>query len=537
MGELTEARRAHAANDWPRLYQVLTGTPVAELDAVDYSALADAAWWLGKLDESAAAREAAFDAKLAAGSRSEAALEAFLLSLALGDKGEDALASGWRSRAYRLAEEEPGSLAGGYLLSMEAIAAFHSGNADECVAKARETAAIGRAHGDDTLVAWATHAEGLGLVKLGEVDLGWARLDESMVDAVTGRLKPMWAGLMHCGMLVACEEYGDPRRGWQWVEATERWLRTVPGAVLYPGVCRAHKVRIMQMRGTWPDAEAEARQACADLTNVHAYTAGFAYYEIAQIKRMSGDFDAAFEAYKQAHQLGFDPQPGLALLRLAQGRVDAAVAGLRRALDEKHDPLARAVLLPHRVEVSLAVKDRDAAVSAADELHELAERYRSPVMRAGAASVLGSLRLADGDASGALTAFRDAVTEWMRLDCTYELARTRSSMAAALRMMGDLDGATLELEAALEAFEELGAEPDARRVRSLLGTADRPKGLSRREVEVLRLVAAGRSNKEIAGDLFISENTVARHLQNIFAKLGVTSRSAATSVALKEGLT
>ena len=531
----TGARLAQPQHDWPALYEKLRSA--GDLDASDLSALADAAWWLGKLDESAAAREAAFEAKNSAGDLAGAALEAFLLSLALGDKGEEALASGWRSRAARLAEQEPASLAGGYLLSMEALSAFHSGAAAESVAMARETAEIGRLQDDDTLVAWATHIEGLALVKLGDVDQGWARLDESMVSAITGRLKPMWAGLMHCGMLVACEEYGDPRRGWQWVEATERWLGTVPGAVLYPGVCRVHKVRIMQMRGTWPEAEAEARAACADLLEVHAYTAGLAYYEIAEIKRMTGAFDDAFELYKKSNALGFDPQPGLARLRVAQGRIDAASAGLRRALNETVDPLLRAVLLPHQVETSLAGDDLEHAAAAADELRELAARYRSPIMRAWSGSADGALHLAKGDPSSALPALRDAVSEWMRLDCSYELARTRVTMAAALDAAGDADSATFEREAALVVFESLGAEPDARRLRGVLGGTTRPLGLSGREVDVLRLVATGCSNKEIASRLFISENTVARHVQNIFAKLGVTSRSAAASVAVKEGLT
>ena len=535
MGEVQEALRAHADQNWPQVYDLLSAR--TEYSPEELSAFADAAWWLGKLDESAAIRERAFQARHDAGELDEAALEAFFLSLALGDKGEDALASGWRSRSYRIAEQQTDPLAGGYLLSMEAIAAYHRGEAQESVAKARATAEIGRRHGDDTLVAWAIHVEGLGLVKLGEVDQGWARLDESMVSAVAGRLKPMWAGLMHCGMLVACEEWGDPRRAWQWVEATERWLGTVPGAVMYPGVCRVHKVRVMQLRGTWTDAETEAREACEALLQVHAYTATRAYYEIAEIKRLTGDQDAAYELYKQAHQLGWDPQPGLALLRLAQGRVAAAVAGLRRALGEISDPLIRTWLLPQQVEVALAAGDGEAAENAVQELEELADRYGSPLISAYARTSRGAERLASGEVQDALPELKRAINDWVQLDCTYELARTRTLAGIALGEVGDEDGATLELEAALEVFRRLGAEPDARRVQGLLGGGPRPKGLSEREVEVLKLVAAGRSNKEIAVALFISENTVARHLQNIFGKLGVASRAGATSVAIKEGLT
>ena len=536
MDVLAEARRAHAEQNWPEAYDLLRRHAVEDLGAEDRSALADAAWWLGKLDESIVARELAYEARAEAGDDLAAALEAFALSLALGDKGEDARASGWRARAYRLTKDDPESLAAGYLLSMEATAAFHAGAPDECIEKAAATIAIGRKNHDDTLVAWATHVEGLGLVKRGDVDKGWERLDESMVAVTSQKLKPMWAGLMHCGMLVACEEYGEPRRGWQWVEATERWLGTVPGAVLYPGVCRIHKVRIMQLRGTWPEAEAEARDACADLLGVHTFSAARGYYEIAEIKRLTGDYDAAHELYKQAHALGCDPQPGLERLRLAQGRTDAAVAGLRRALGEMTDPLLRAALLPHQTDVALAAGDLDAATRAATELQELADKYRSPIMVASAAAARGAVSLAAGDANAALARLRLAIATWMRLDCAYEAARARALAADALTLLGDEDGAELEVAAALEVFENLGAEPDARAVRSRRAGSEPANGLSGREVEVLRLVAAGRSNKDIASALFISENTVARHVQNIFAKLGVASRSAATAAALKQGL-
>lgn len=536
MDTLSEARRAHAEQDWVRAFELLSDPDPARLDADDLSALADAAWWLGKLDESVAARERAYEARSASGDVEGAALEAFSLSLALGDKGEDSLAAGWRARAYRLTEAQPGSLAVGYLLSMEATAAFHAGRPDDCIDKAATTIEIGKKHGDDTLVAWAMHVQGLGLVKRGDIDRGWERLDESMLALTKGQLKPMWAGLMHCGMLVACEEFGDPRRGWQWVEATEKWLGTVPGAVLYPGVCRIHKVHIMQLRGTWIDAEAEARDACADLVGVHAYTAGRGYYEIAEIKRLTGDYEAAQDLYRQAHALGCDPQPGLARLRLAQGRIEAAAAGSRRALSETTDPLLRAILLPAHIEASLAAGDVDEATHAADELVDLSVRYRSPRMVASAAAGRGLVLLATNDPQGALAELRKAIVAWRDVDCRYEVARARAAAAAALSALGDEDGATLELEAARAVFEDLGALPDARSVAEKLGKRSVYGGLSGRELEVLRLVAAGHSNKEIAGELVISENTVARHLQNIFVKLDVSSRAAAAAVALKQGL-
>lgn len=533
---LQEALRAHADQKWPKAYEAFSEVPQEEMGADDLSALAETTWWLGKLDESIAARKQAFEARDAVGDVPGAALEAFSLSLALGDKGEDAQASGWRSRAYTLTEDLPESLAAGYLLSMEADGAFHAGDPDGCIAKARATVAIGRKNNDPTLTAWATHLEGLGLIKRGEIEKGWSRLDESMLAVISTRLKPAWAGLMHCGMLLACEEFGDPRRGWQWVEATERWLGTVPGAVLYPGVCRIHKVRFMQMRGTWSAAEAEAHQACADLMGVHMFTVARGYYEIAEIKRLTGDYEAALEFYTKAHELGWDPQPGLAQLRLAQGRTDAAVAGLRRAIGQAKDRLVRAHLLPHQVDIALAAGDTDTAAEATEELSSIAAEYKSPEMSAASATARGSVLVTKGEAEPALIELKRAVTEWMHLDCLYETARARVLTADALRMVGDEDGASLELEAAHEVFTKLGADPDARRVADLIGHGQKRGGLSARELEVLRLVAAGRSNKEIATTLFISEHTVARHIQNIFTKLGVGSRSAATSLALKQGL-
>ena len=536
MDRLGEARRAHSEQNWPEAYEAFAAVPAADMGADDLSALAETTWWLGKLDESIAARKRAFEARNDAGDVPGAALEAFYLSLALGDKGEDAQASGWRSRAYTLAGDLPDSLAAGYLLSMEADGAFHAGDPEGCITKARATIEIGRKNGDATLVAWATHVEGLGLIKRGDIEKGWSRLDESMLAVISTRLKPSWAGLMHCGMLLACEEFGDPRRGWQWVEATERWLGTVPGAVLYPGVCRIHKVRFMQMRGTWSAAEAEAHEACADLIGVHTFTAARGYYEIAEIKRLMGDYDAALEFYTKAHELGWDPQPGLARLRLAQGRTDAAVAGLRRALGQAQDRLVRAHLLPHQVDIALAAGDTDTASEAAEELARIAAEYKSPEMSAASATSLGSAMIARGKPEAALVELKRAISEWMHLDCLYETARARALAGHALRMVGDEDGASLDLQAAHEIFIKLGAEPDARRVAELIGRSQTSSGLSPRELEVLRLVAAGRSNKEIATTLFISENTVARHMQNIFTKLGVGSRSAATALAFKQGL-
>lgn len=537
METLEKARRAHANHDWTTVYELLRREDSKEdLSPGDLAALADAAWWVGDLQTCIRMRTRLYEIYTSAGDTERAAMEALSVALRLGDKGEEALAAGWRARAYRLAADFPESRVAGYLAAIEADTAFHSGRLDDCLSKARTAWEIGEATGDQTLTSFATHVEGLGLLRGGDVEQGWARLDESMVAIASGSIEPVWAGLMHCGMLLACDLLADSRRGWQWVRAMERWLEDLPGAVLYPGVCRIHKVRFMQLSGGWSEAEAEASRACEELIGVHLYTAARGYYEIAEIRRMTGDLDAALHFYEKAHQLGWDPQPGLAQLRLAQGRIDPAVAGIRRALSSVDDQPTRGSLLPHKIQIALAAGDVEAAEEASDELNEIAARYGSPGMTAAAAAGRGAVALAKDDAQRAVVALRDAISTWIEIECPYEVARCRVLLATAYRLVGDEDGAALELEAARGIFERLGATPDLRRVEMLASGEPARAGLTQREAEVLRLIAEGCPNKTIARRLVISENTVARHVSNIFVKLGVTSRTAAGSFAHKHGL-
>jgi tetratricopeptide (TPR) repeat protein len=274
---------------------------------------------------------------------------------------------------------------------------------------------IGQRSGNRTLISFALHCQGLGFLKQGHMARAWALLDESMIDAAAGRLHAVWAGRLHCGMIQLCEQLEDPRRGWQWIEATEQWLEGFPEAVLFPGVCRVHKARLMQQHGEWPDAEAEARRACDELREVHVYTTAQGYYERGEIKRLTGDYTAAEELFRQANQLGFNPQPGLARLRLAQGRTEAAIAGIRRALDETPDRLARGRLLPHHVDVSLGGGDFPTAAASADELDAIVkglpdrrddgacrrDSRRGPVraarLRGGVTNAVTSCTAVDGD--------------------------------------------------------------------------------------------------------------------------------------------
>ena len=349
-------------------------------------------------------------------------------------------------------------------------------------------------------------------------------------------MEPLWAGFLHCNTIRLCDELGDPRRGWHWVKVTERWLNNGPTGPLYAGICRMFKASILRERGIWPDAEREARRVCDELATLHISSESRAYYELGEIRRLIGDFAGAEAFFRQAQQMAFDPQPGLARLRMTQGDIDVASDQIRRALDEAGDRLARARLLPDLVVIALARDDTESALSAADELDGTAMAYRSPGLAASAASARAAVLLAQPDPAAALAAFRLAARLSTDLGSPYRVAIARRGAGEALRALGDEDGARIELDAARAIFDTLGAGPDADQTASLLGRRAHPAGLSDREVEVLRHVAAGRSNKEIAAELAISEHTVARHMSNIFAKLSVSSRASAVAYAIRRGI-
>jgi ATP/maltotriose-dependent transcriptional regulator MalT len=316
------------------------------------------------------------------------------------------------------------------------------------------------------------------------------------------------------------------------------WCEGQPDVVAFTGRCLVHRAEILQLSGAWLEALEEARKARQRFLEAENLgRVGLALYREAELYRLLGDFSEAEQTYREASRHGWDPQPGFAQLRLAQGQRSAAEASIQRVLAETGDPLKRAGLLPACVEIMLAAGDVDAAAAACRELEELAERFESAMLGAMVAYAQGSVHLAQRDPRAAFGPLRQAVGVWQQLEAPYEVARTRELIGLACRALGDDEAATLELDAARAAFEALKAAPDAARVAaSSTPVTARPHGLSARELEVLRLVAAGRSNREIAGQLVISEHTVARHVQNIFAKLDVSSRTAAASFAFEHEL-
>jgi DNA-binding CsgD family transcriptional regulator len=377
----------------------------------------------------------------------------------------------------------------------------------------------------------------MGRISAGRVAEGMALFDEAMTSVVAGELSPYFTGVIYCNVLGTCLEVGDLARAGEWNKAASAWCDSLSDDAPYPGLCRLNRIEAASLRGDWSEAENEARRATRELTFSPRAT-GHAFYATGELHRRTGDFAAAEEAFTRAHELGFDPQPGLALLRAAQGRAQVALGALSLAVaDETRSRLRRARLLAAQVEVALAAGAVEAARAASRELEAIAADFGTPAMRAAAATARGALRLAEGEAADAIEALRRACATWRELQLPYEAAQTRMLLGRALRAAGHEEDARLELRAALAAFERLGAGADAGRAAGLLaGPAALPGGLTAREAEVLRLVAAGKTNREVAAELVVSEHTVARHLQNIFAKLGVSSRSAATAFAFEHRL-
>jgi DNA-binding CsgD family transcriptional regulator len=540
-GELERGRQAAARLAWA---DALTALSVADrsspLPAGDLELQATAAYLLGRVDDCLRALQRAQQLHAEGGDPRRAARCAFWLSFHLINRGDLAQASGWLARAGRLLEGEPPDCAEhGLLLLPVALRHLDAGEVEGALAVLARTAEIGRRAGDADLVALALHVQGRALLLQGRAGDGMACLDEAMVAVVAGELSPEVAGTVYCSVLEACQEVSEWRRAHEWTEALTAWCGEQPDMVTFTGKCLVHRAEIMQLHGAWPEAveEAErARERFAEAADVEA--SGAAWYRQAEVYRACGDVAAAEDAYQQASRWGREPQPGLALLRLAEGRTEAAAAAIRRAVAETVDPLGRAKLLPAHVEIMLAAGDLRAARDAAGELAGIAESYGTPALRAQADHARGAALLAGGDAAAALVALRGAWRVWRDLQAPHEAARVRVLVGLACRALGDEDAAALELDAARAVFAELGAAPDLARLEALdrAGAMAGAHRLTARELEVLKLLATGRTNHAIASDLVLAEKTVHRHVSNIFAKLGVSSRAAATAYAYQHRL-
>ena len=539
-GDIEHGRRFYAARAWRQAYEALSrADESAPLRAEDVELLATSAYMLGRDDEWMRGLERAHHLYVDRGELVRAARCAVWVGINLAIRGEVAGASGWLGRAHRLVERDGRDCAErGYLLLPVMFQHDAAGDFAAAAATAAEAAEIGQRFGDDDLFALATHGQGYMLIKDGQVKQGLGLLDEAMVAVTTGELSPIPTGLVYCGVIIACQEVFELGRAGEWTVALTRWCEEQPDVVAFTGRCLVHRAEIMQLRGAWADALEEARRAGLRFAETMSPAAGLALYRQGELLRLQGGFGAAEDAYREASRCGWEPQPGLAQLRLAQGRADVAAASIARATAEASEPLKRAGLLAASVEIMLAVGDNERAGAACDELGEISERYESAMLAAMVEQARGAVGLAQGDAQAALISLRHAWQQWHDLEAPYEAARVRVLVGLACRALGDEDTAAMELEAARGVFAQLGASPDLTRVDALAQTGPFPDvhGLTRRELQVLRLVAAGATNKAIASELVLSERTVDRHVSNILMKLRVPTRAAATAFAYEHKL-
>ena len=536
--DLETARALFDRRAWSEAYRMLAAVDAeAPLGAGDLERAAVSAYMLALDDEYLSLLERAHRAFLDAGERPRAVRCAFWIGLGLMTHGAVGPARGWFGRAERLLAAEGDCVEHGYLVIPALLEHVVAGDPEAAHDAAAEAAAIAARFDDKDLLALAVHEQGHALVRLGRVEQGLRLMDEMMVSVVAGELSPRTTGIVYCNTIAFCQSVLEVRRAREWTDHLTRWCDEQPEMVAHTGVCLVHRAEIMGLQGAWPDALEEARRAAERFEERAAEqrTRGKALSLEGDLHRVQGRLDAAEGAYRAASRCGYEPQPGLALLRLAQGNVAGAESAIRRALDETSRAFDRVPLLAASVEIAVRAGDPGAAEEARRELDEIAAAHPSEAIGAIAARARGELALARGDAREALLPLRDAARGWQALDAPYETARTRALVGEACRALGDEDAAALELDAARDAFRRLGAVLELAALDRAPGAADE-HGLTARELEVLRRVAAGATNKAIAAELVLSERTVDRHVSNIFAKLRVTSRAAATAYAYEHRL-
>ncbi|MFI7672775.1 LuxR C-terminal-related transcriptional regulator [Actinophytocola sp. NPDC049390] len=521
---LSQARQAHGAQDWAAAAAHFDAVGAESLTADDLAAYADAVWWLGRVEDTMRLQAGACEAFLADSRPADAAWAAVLMGLSLLGRGDEPQGIGWISKAGRLLVGAPECRAHGYLLHLtELEPSLQAGRPAQAVAAARRIRDLGQRLGQPDVVAIGLNGEGRALIRSGHLVDGLNLLDEAMVDALGGRLSPFATGSLYCHTIATCHEIVDIRRMTRWVDLTERWLAGVSSAVLFDGLCAVHRAQLHLIRGEWHDAERTALRVAAALDANRVDYAAAAWYVVAEARRLRGDPSAA-DAYDEAHARGRDPQPGRALLALRAGDHEGAAASVRVAVAAAGtDPLRRAPLCAAAVEIAIAAGHVEDAAVAAAELEETASTFTTSGLEAMAATARGALLLAEDRAEEALPVLRDACRRWRELGAAYDAAGVCARLAGAYRALGDEASANAEAAQAKATYERLGAHRPAPKS---------PDGLTPRECEVLALVADGRSNREIGEALFISDRTVARHLTNIFHKIGVTSRAQAMRSAI-----
>lgn len=535
--QLARARDAFERMAWEDAFEAFSeAESTSSLEAADLETWASTGYLLGRIDTALDALARAYQTHLDAEDPEDAARTGFWIVFMLMEQGDIAQASGWLSRSSRLLEEiPPQSAAHGYMLALDAYRLVAvEGNYAEGEAAAEQVIQIGRRAGDHDIEALALNLKGRALIRAGQLEDGMPVLDEAMVSVTSGLLSPVVVGTIYCSLIEACEEIGAMRRSHEWTGALTKWCEQQEGEMPFTAQCRIHRATIFQRDGKLKEAEEEAKQAYERYARTpYERATGSALYQLAEVQRLRGDLEQAETTYREASEWGFDPQPGLALLRVAQGKPEVAAANMRRVLEEAEDPIERLRVLPAHVEVMLAIGDADTAKEDVAELADHTSIYSTDATRARLAYAEGSLSLATDDLRRALVRLREAAELWRTLNIPYEVARTRLLIGETCRRLGDDDTAGLESDAARRTFEDLGVSHS---VSSLVQSRPVEHDLTVRELDVLGLLATGATNQEIAEELYLSVRTIDRHVGNILTKLGVRTRTAAASYAYEHDL-
>ena len=521
-----QARQAHSKRDWPAAAEAFDRVPKDELTADDLVAYFEAVWWVGRTDDALRIASSAYDALLVDSRPVEAVKTALWLGVWHLSRGDEPGGSGWWGRARSLAEEIPEHPVHGYLIFFTEVQAnLARGELAKAIDAARRAADLGRRFGDPDLLTIGLNSEGRVLLKSGRVVDGLALIDEAMIRVQGGETSALWTGNIYCLTIESCHEVAEIRRLARWTEITEKWLGAQSSAVILDALCRVHRAQLQLLQGDWDGAEAVADEVIGQLGADRVDYTAEAWYVVGEVRRLRGD-PTAVDAYQEAHARGRDPQPGRALLRLQDGDGAGATASIRSALTAAGtDPLRRAPICSAAVEIALAEGRLEEAREAESELAATAARYATSGLEPMAATARGLMLMAEGQAEAALPVLRGAYRSWIDLGADYAAAGICQSLAEAYRMLGDEASAAAEEVRATATYERLGVmgrtEPEL------------PDGLTARECEVLAHVAEGKSNRDIGEELFISDRTVARHLTNIFHKIGLTNRTEAARYAIE----